>query len=248
MESSKNTTKGTGIASTKPYWQQHRDMKLTGKPAAEKKVDQKKDLGEWFDRQIQQCPAKCENCGKLIHSTILHPRENVCHIVPKDPTAGCPSVATAENNRWFGCLDCHTFYDKGSVLEVAKMTVITVCRQRFQTFKADIPQSEMRRVQPFLTEISTNGGKETKRPERALQAKEKIKALISWFDKRELPKGPIKINSFSTIEDCNKFVATQIARLSSMEIFSKVLQTSYIHLLQFKKILENEQAGATDNK
>lgn len=123
--------------------------KVTTDEAARK--DRKDDLTKWFNMQAALAPAKCENCGGSLTSTIkFHPRAHICHIVPKTPEGGCPSVATHPLNRWFGCKNCHDAYDSESPEVVATMAVIPVCKARLKVFYPLIAADEVRRVPAFL--------------------------------------------------------------------------------------------------
>ena len=139
------------MAKELPYWQQRQAMKLgtTKKPEAVNR-EKKESLAAWYETQDTQAPDRCENCGNNLTTTInFHPRAHICHIVPKGKD-GCPSVATHPLNRWFGCLTCHTFYDKEAAEIVATMKIIPVLRQRVKIFYREISENETRRVPPYL--------------------------------------------------------------------------------------------------
>lgn len=74
--------------------------------------------------------------------------------------------------------------------------------------------------------------------EREQQAIKKINDLDSWFQDQPLPPGPLKIAHGITIINTNTFVETNRLRLRSGNIYSKVLQASYIHLMDLKNYLE----------
>lgn len=135
-----------------PYWQQRRESKLGKVLTPQQERQEKKDaLSVWFEMQATMAPAKCENCDRNLSTTIsFHPRAHICHILPKTKDGGCPSVATHPLNRWFGCLDCHTAYDRESADVVETMRVVTVCRERVSKFYKDIAPDELRRVPEFL--------------------------------------------------------------------------------------------------
>jgi len=110
----------------------------------------KKTLGVWFNEQIVKIPERCENCkGKIIVPTGLSKRTPVCHIVPKSTFE---SVKTNDNNVWYGCIDCHTNYDRWPAEKVATMPIIKICKVRFKEFKHLLPPSESRRVPIYLIE------------------------------------------------------------------------------------------------
>lgn len=147
----KNTTKATTSVYPQPYWKLRQTLKLQqkGKPADEKKA-KKKELGKFFKEGSLSAPGHCENCGTGLGPTIkFHPRAHICHIVPKGKH-GCPSVATHEKNKWYGCIDCHTFFDNGAPDEVAQMPIIPKLRERVKIFYDLIAPDEKRRVQLFL--------------------------------------------------------------------------------------------------
>lgn len=150
---------------TRPYWQQRRDLKNKaphGKGEKEKeKKDDKKQKADWFGAQTVQAPSKCENCKNSLKSTIsFHPRGHIAHIVKKTKQGGCPSVATHPMNRWFGCISCHTGYDKamdeGDYYEVIQMAVWPLIVERFKQVFPHIVATEIKNVPKVLKDAITD--------------------------------------------------------------------------------------------
>lgn len=137
----------------RPFWQKLRDIKL-GKITIdnEARQERKDDLAKWYEVQATAAPARCENCGDSLSSTIkFHPRAHICHIVKKAVDgSGCPSVATHPLNRWFGCKKCHDVYDGDDSEVISTMSVIPICRARLKVFYPLIAANEVRRVPEFL--------------------------------------------------------------------------------------------------
>lgn len=108
----------------------------------------KRALAVWYDEQAAKAPACCENCGKSLAATIaFHPRAHVCHIVPKEHFR---SVETHPWNRWFGCSDCHSFYDKKPADQVQLMFIIPIAKERFLKFENKIRLDERLRIPFYL--------------------------------------------------------------------------------------------------
>ena len=110
-----------------------------------------KTLNAWYAEQIKLIPAKCENCGKKMGKLPegMSKRTHVCHIVPKSSVG---SVKTHDLNRWFGCWQCHTDFDKKEAAVVAQMRVVKVCRARYRAFAPEITESERKYVPDWLRE------------------------------------------------------------------------------------------------
>jgi mRNA-degrading endonuclease YafQ of YafQ-DinJ toxin-antitoxin module len=142
------TEKPAAVAKPKKKFQ--RETKKTRKVNRAKK----EDLATFYDAQGKLAPLECENCGHPLKATInFHPRAHICHIVPKGKD-GCPSVATNTHNKWYGCLDCHNYYDKKPADQVAEMSIIPMLRERLKLFYNDIKKSEQRRVPSFLLQTT----------------------------------------------------------------------------------------------
>lgn len=133
------------------YWK-HRHKVNSKKPQNVAKQLQKKDNSVFFASQFMTAPSCCENCGQPLRHTIqmLGHRAVICHIVPKRPKGGCPSVALHPMNRWFGCIDCHSDYDNKGSGHVLTMPILSIVRERFQQFKNDIAPAEQKNIPSFL--------------------------------------------------------------------------------------------------
>lgn len=137
--------------SQKPYWQQRQELKLKGAKPPEVKRQEKKAKGVFFASQLAKAPKNCENCGKSLAGTkAINPAAIICHIIPKNETSGCPSVATHPLNRWFGCGDCHTNYDNQGVTFVKSMPIFEELKKRVATFYEEIDPKERRRVPVYF--------------------------------------------------------------------------------------------------
>ena len=121
----------------------------------EKQPDKLKELAEkkktntvWFNEQLKQSPARCENCNEIIVIPAnLPPRTRVAHILAKK-LFEC--VKTHPWNRWFGCWQCHTNFDNWPAEKVAKMKVVEVCRERLKLFINEIPEDLQRLIPKYL--------------------------------------------------------------------------------------------------
>lgn len=121
------------------YWK-HRQHVNARKPAAKAKQALKDDLTGWFNMQLATAPNNCENCClPLRESMLINPRAIVCHIVSKSLF---PEVAIHPLNRWFGCNDCHTWYDANPG-EINHMPVFPVVLARFQRFRDGIRDANL---------------------------------------------------------------------------------------------------------
>lgn len=155
-----------------PYWQQRRNMKLGSKPTARETREKKKAKGVYFANQIMQSPQFCENCGADLSGTkAINPAAIVAHIIEKNETSGCPSVALHPLNRWFACGDCHTHYDRKGADFVQKMPIFPELVERVKRFYFQIDPKERRRVPEYFrphdksgksTGVAAKGGKPAK--------------------------------------------------------------------------------------
>lgn len=143
------------VSYPEPYWKQRQALKLkaphSDQEKKEEKSKKKDDLKVYYAAQALAAPSKCENCGRNLQATInFHPRAHIAHIIPKTKQGGCPSIATHPQNKWFGCLDCHTFYDKSYFQHdydiIEQMPVWPKLIERFKLFKQEIKQAEMKNV------------------------------------------------------------------------------------------------------
>lgn len=116
-----------------------------------KRVQEELNLSDWYKQQIIIRPEFCEEpgCGKRLNARpdMLH--FFICHILPKGLF---PSVATHPLNRWFGCADHHTQYDRGWS-EAQKMGVWDLCVERYMQFMQSIRVGEHRHLPDSLRAI-----------------------------------------------------------------------------------------------
>lgn len=82
----------------------------------------------------------------------------------------------------------------------------------------------------------------------SLSSWEKWKAqairMEAWYEGRQLPVGPLKINSFSTIMDVDKYVETSLAQLKSNQTkpWQAPFKPAYMRLYELKKFIENAES------
>lgn len=139
----------TATKNSPPKKQEVKRKKKKGLSAAKRKA--KKALGVFYASQLMTPPELCEECdAPLIDSVGINPRGIVCHIVPKSPTQGCPSVGTHPQNRFFGCEKCHNKYDKASEAQIRGMRIFNILRERVAKFWDEIKPGERRRVPECL--------------------------------------------------------------------------------------------------
>lgn len=117
------------------------------------KIDFKKDLNIFFADQLPQIPNRCENCKTDI--TYYRANKNiwrslVAHILPKRENYGFPTVATHPQNRVFLCPHCHGNYDNLGSDFAVKMECLPIMKERFNTFKHLLTESELARVPDYL--------------------------------------------------------------------------------------------------
>lgn len=75
--------------------------------------------------------------------------------------------------------------------------------------------------------------------EREREARQKIKDLREWFETEIMPAGPVKVNASTNVVDVKLFISSNLSRMESMELRSKTLQAAYLHLTEFKIVVEN---------
>lgn len=75
--------------------------------------------------------------------------------------------------------------------------------------------------------------------EKEKELRGKVETLRQWFGSAELPAGPVQLCPGVKIIDVNKFVESSLARLESSNFYSLTLRMAYIHLIDFKNIIEN---------
>lgn len=73
---------------------------------------------------------------------------------------------------------------------------------------------------------------------RAMEAKEKVEAIVDWFKGRQLPPVPIAISQGITIIDAKLFLQTQYQTLERNKILSLAWMRSAERLLALKKYIE----------
>lgn len=116
---------------------------------------EKRELKKFFDSMVKIMPLHCENCGKRIIFTAAGKKAHVCHIVPK---RHFKSVQTHPENRWFGCIDCHTDYDNKGWSFAVTMEVWPVCVERFRRFMSLIKDTELKYLpDPLQVVLSSTG-------------------------------------------------------------------------------------------
>jgi hypothetical protein len=134
-----------------PYWQQRQQLKLQGKKPEGVKKTERREKAQFFADQLVNAPKYCENCKKPLAGTMaINPAAVVAHIIPKNPTSGCPSVAVHPDNRWFACGDCHTDYDNRGAEYVKAMPIFAELKRRVSLFYDKIAQAERRRVPQYF--------------------------------------------------------------------------------------------------
>lgn len=133
---------------------QARVKKKKSKGWSKAKRTEKAAAKVFYANQLMNPPDLCEECdAPLIQEVGINPRAIICHIVPKNKTSGCPSVATHPLNRWFGCQRCHDRYDKASEEEITRMRIFKAICQRVAKFFNEIKPAEQRRVPECLRPI-----------------------------------------------------------------------------------------------
>lgn len=109
---------------------------------------EKKERSLFFVNALKNAPAKCENCGcELSSSMIINERTIVAHILPKSIFK---SVATEPENRWYGCSNCHHSMDNKGTEYVQAMPIFKVLQDRVKMFYSQIAASELRRVPSYF--------------------------------------------------------------------------------------------------
>lgn len=114
----------------------------------------KKALQMWFNERHKEMTVNCQNeCGRKTLKFVQHGIPNwkfsVCHILPKSPTNGCPSVACEQNNVIYLCNECHQEYD--SSWEKAKsMKVWHLAKMKAKTFIHLIPFDEYKKFLDYF--------------------------------------------------------------------------------------------------
>lgn len=77
------------------------------------------------------------------------------------------------------------------------------------------------------------------RDEKATVLKSKAVALVSWFEGKEIPQQPFKINAWTTITNPARYVVTQVEILNgNSNPFSRVYVAAYFRLNDLKKYVD----------
>lgn len=128
----------------KNYWSDIR-AKSIKKSQAKRRVE-KKSLDEWYQEMRKRMQGTCRNCGaKSMRDNDAMYKWSICHILPKKPDFGFPSVATNLYNFWEGCVECHSKFD--SNWETAyKMQVWPEVKFKFKLFQSEIAPEEQSRI------------------------------------------------------------------------------------------------------
>lgn len=110
-------------------------------------VDANKELKEWFAYHMANSPKVCENCKKdLSHYSEKEWRGSQDHIIEKSAVNGCPSVAAVlENHCVLGMFCCHG-QKHTSNLNLSRMDIFPVLKERFKKFKHLIIEEERRKI------------------------------------------------------------------------------------------------------
>lgn len=72
-----------------------------------------------------------------------------------------------------------------------------------------------------------------------LEARTKIKSLLSYFDQKKLPLTPIRLGEHKTIVNCDRYVDRLKGGCESLDVRSMEVQASYSNLQELKIYLEN---------
>ena len=111
--------------------------------AANKQIE----LNEWFKYNCANSPKKCENCGKdLSNLNDKYWRGSQDHIIEKSEINGCPSVASElDNHCVLGFFCCHS-QKHTSHLNLSKMPIFPLLKERFKKFEHLINEEEKRKI------------------------------------------------------------------------------------------------------
>lgn len=79
--------------------------------------------------------------------------------------------------------------------------------------------------------------------ERVARLQKKADDLVKWFEGRELPVAPFKINKCSTVTNTDRFFKRQTQCLEAYHNnpFSKVYVAAYYDLLELKTYMEGKK-------
>lgn len=231
------------------YWAYRRKVNAE-RFSNKKKVELVKPRDLFFANQILIAPKTCENCGNdLGYTKAINPRAMIAHILPKrdKEKGGCPSVQFHPMNRWFGCIDCHTNFDNMGEAYVLKMPVLIIIRERFDQFKDQVAEDERANIPNYLlSNVESDYYKGAKANWE--KWKENAIRMEKWFEGRNLPAPPIKMNEACTITNVKLYVDTQIKtiRANQEKPWQAAFKPAYMRLYYLKKFIENAQAGTAD--
>lgn len=105
------------------------------------------ELELWFLYHMHNSPRICENCGaNLSHYDDRLWRGSQHHIIEKSKVNGCPSVATnLDNHAVLGFYCCHSQAGTSN-LNLSKMPVFPLLKERFAKFEHLIAESERKKI------------------------------------------------------------------------------------------------------
>lgn len=117
--------------------------------------EQKAALNVFFASQSLVIPKRCENCLKpLILNNHWNRRKVSCHILPKSPNSGFPSVSLDPQNMIFMCCDSgcygHSKWDNGDANDRIKMPVYKIAIERFRNFENELTPKEQVKAYKYL--------------------------------------------------------------------------------------------------
>lgn len=116
---------------------------------AQRQVDGSQDQDIWYLLKKHEMAGTCSEPGCNVSTNKYNPeyyRWSICHVVPKKLV---PSVATHPENWQELCWIHHQEFD-ASFERAAKMKCFPEAKRKFELFKDLIPDSELRKVNPFL--------------------------------------------------------------------------------------------------
>lgn len=120
----------------------------------QRKTDGTEERELWFIMKKHEMTGTCAEPGCKESTNKYHSvyyRWSICHIAPK---AYCPSVATHPDNYVELCWQHHSEFDS-SFEKAAKMGVFVEAKRKFNLFKHLMPNSELRKVNPYLLETNS---------------------------------------------------------------------------------------------
>lgn len=133
------------------YWKHRASVKKKSPSKSLKSSENKnnrRELEDWFERQIKNIPTHCEECGVNLGGWRQYaPRTIIAHILPKRASfGGFPKVATHEENRMFYCPDCHFKYDNKGWSYAQTMKSYQLLLDRLSKFIGELTEKEISRL------------------------------------------------------------------------------------------------------